>query len=270
MRLRHGAVSLALATSCRAPSASVNDAPPRHPPVVHDGDAVFFVGNSFLGWEGRNLPEQVAALGAGASPPLRISVGSDIVFGEAPLGDFLEHAAVQEALVSGSYDVFVLQGYELEPVDGKEAFFAAVREFDRRIRAAGARTVLFMTWDFPWRPFIADVAASYDAIGRELGVPVIPTGLVYEDARRQPPAGRRDWWLTADTDHPAGDLHPNADGAAVNAYVTFAVLTGRDPQGAELPGPGISSDPRWRRYLSDLAWARAAPRIVHTQPAAAP
>ena len=262
MRLRHGAVSIALAASCRSPGASLDEKPPRHAPLVHDGDAVFFAGNSFLGWEGRRLPDQVAALGAAASPPLRIDVGSDIVFGDAPLEDFLEHAAVREALASRSYDVFVLQGHELEPVDRKEAFFAAVREFDRRVRAAGGRTVLFMTWDFPWRPFIAEVAESYESIGRELGIPVIPAGLVYEDARRRPPAGRRDWWLTADADHPAGDLHPNADGAAVNAYVTFAVLTGRDPKGAAMPGPGISSDASWRTYLSDLAWARAAPRLA--------
>jgi hypothetical protein len=262
MRLSRGAASIVLAASCRATGASPDESPPRHPPLVHDGDAVFFVGNSFLAWEERRLPEQIAALGATTTPAVRIEVGSDIVFGDTLLEDYLEHDAVEEALASGTYDVFVLQGHELEAVDRREAFFASVREFDRRIRAAGARTVLFMTWDFPWRPFIAEVAASYDAIGRELGVPVVPAGLVYEDARRTPPPGRRDWWLTADADHPAGDLHPNADGATVNAYVTFAVLTGRDPKGAMLPGPGISTDATWRARLSDLAWARAAPRLL--------
>lgn len=263
MRLRHGAVSIALAAACRSSGASMDDAPPpRHPPVVDDGDGVFFVGNSFFGWEERHLPRQVAALGSAATPPLRIEVGADIVFGDAPLSEFLEHDAFRKALASGTYDVFVLQGHELEPVDGREAFFAAVREADRRIRAAGARTVLFMTWDFPWRPVISEVAAAYDTIGRELGVPVIPAGLVYDDARRDPPAGRQGWWLTADAQHPEGGLHPNADGAAVNAYVTFAVLTGRNPEGAVLPGPGISADSTWRRRLSDLAWSRAAPRLA--------
>jgi hypothetical protein len=235
--------------------------PPAHPPVVRDGDAVFFVGNSFFDWQGRPLPQWVAALGAAVSPPIRIEVGADIVPGEKPLPDFLEHDATREALASGKYDVFVLQGYEFEPVDDKQAFHDAVREFDRRIRAAGAQTVLFMTWDFQFRPFIDELSASYDEIGRELGVPVIPAGLVHADCGRAPPQGEGRHFLTADAEHPDGDLHQNARGTAVNVYTTFMVLTGRDPQGRNFTAPGNDNDDASMKYFSQMAWARVAPRL---------
>src|SRR4029079_16307252 len=134
--------------------------------------------------------------------------------------------------------VFVLQAHELEAVDQQEAFHATVRAFDEAVVAAGGRPVLFMTWDFPFRPFIDEVSASYDAIGRELGVPVIPAGLVYADCDRDPPPGQDPGFLTASAEHPEGNLHQNEKGSLVNAYATFAVLTGRNPEGAVFEAPG--------------------------------
>lgn len=234
---------------------------PAYPPVAKDGDAVFFVGNSFFDWQGRVLPQWVVALGASMSPPIHFDVAGDIVPGEAPLSDFLEHGALGDALASGEYDVFVVQGYEFEPVDHKADFHASVRELHRRITAAGGRTVLFMTWDFPFRPFIDELAASYDEIGRELSIPVIPAGLVHADCGRSPPHGKTRHWLTADAEHPDGDLHQNAAGTAVNTYATFAVLTGRNPLGTNFVAPGNTNDDATMKYLSDTAWARVAPRL---------
>jgi hypothetical protein len=235
--------------------------PPAYPPLIAEGGSVFFVGNSFFGWNDRPLPRWVSALGAAMPTPVPIEVGSDIVFGDAPLGEFLEHPATRQALAQRRYDVFVLQGHELEAVDDQEGFFAAVRSFDRAVTQAGGRTALFMTWDFPWRPFIADVAASYDQIGRELGLPVIPAGLVYEDCRRHPPPEQPPYWLTADPEHPEGDLHPNEKGSAVNTYATFATLTGRDPMGVNFEAPGNTNDDALMKRLSDQAWARVQPRL---------
>jgi hypothetical protein len=251
---------LGLAVGCR--EAHDPGPPPAYRPVVHDGDAVYFVGNSFFDWQGRSLPAWVAALGAAMSPPIRLEVGGDIVPGEQPLSEFLEHAATREAIASGRYDVFVLQGYEFEPVDHKDEFHAAVREFHRRIVAAGGRTVLFMTWDFHFRPFIDELAASYDEIGRELGIPVIPAGLVHADCGRSPPGSEGRHFLTADLEHPDGDLHQNAKGTAVNAYTTFAILTGRDPRGTNFAAPGNDNDDTLMQYLSTMAWARVAPRLL--------
>jgi len=231
------------------------------PALIQDGDAVFFVGNSFFGWQDRKLAEWVSALGRAMAPPLRIEVGSDIVFGNTPLAGFLEHPATRAALASRRYKIFVLQGEEFEPVDHKAAFHQAVRDFHRAVTAAGGRTVLFMTWDFRWRPFIAELAASYDEIGRELGIPVIPVGLIYRDCGRSPPHGETPFWLTASAEHPDGDLHENEKGTAVNAYATFAMLTGRNPLGRNFVAPGNSNDDALMFYFSNMAWSEVRLRL---------
>jgi hypothetical protein len=157
--------------------------------------------------------------------------------------------------------VFVLQGHEYEPVDHKAEFHQAVRDFDAAVTAAGGRTALFMTWDFHFRPFIDELAASYDEIGNELDIPVIPAGLVHYDCTTAPPAGRSDFWLTADAFHPAGDLHQNAFGTAANALTTFAILTGRNPTELDFVAPDDEVDAATTRYLAERAWARASTRL---------
>ena len=68
-------------------------------------------------------------------------------------------------------------------------------------------------------------------------------------------------WLTADPQHPLGDLHTNERGAAVEAYATFEMLTGINPEGRNFIAPGNSNDDRIMKYLSDMSWARVAPRL---------
>jgi hypothetical protein len=243
-------------SACAAPVAE----PRRHGPLVADGDAVFFVGNSFFEWQGRALPAWVAALGEASTPPIHLEVSGDIVPGDLPLAEFLAHETTQAALASRRYDVFVLQGHELEPVDHEAEFHRSVRELDAAIRAAGGRSVLFMTWGFHFRPFVDELAASYEAIANELDIPVIPAGLVHDDCTREPPAGRSGHWLTADDEHPEGDLHQNAFGTAANAFTTFAVLTGRDPRGLAPAVATTEIDPATLAYLAERAHARTAVR----------
>ncbi|MBI1947767.1 MAG: hypothetical protein HYS27_18910 [Deltaproteobacteria bacterium] len=265
-------VAVVAVTACHRPSRPVDTraargvsvAPlgdPALPALVKDGDAVFFVGNSFLGWHDRPLPEWVASLGRSMTPPVSLEVGSDIVFGNTPLAGFLEHPATQAALASRSYRVWVLQGEDYEPVDHKAAFHQAVRDFNRAIVASGGRTVLLMTWEFPWRPFIQELAASYDEIGRELSIPVIPAGWVFHDADLALPDGKRPFWLTADAEHPEGTLHQNEHGTVANTYATFALLTGRNPHGQRFAAPGNTCDDATLHLLSDLAFAEVAPRL---------
>jgi hypothetical protein len=278
-----GCVAMAVLVSCKrngpadphpnAPAGQTRPAPPRAPEtdeglpsLLGDGDAVFFVGNSFFGWQGRRLPDWVAALGRAMSPPIRIETGDDILFGNTPLAKFLDHPATRAALASRKYKVFVLQAEECEPVDHKADFQKAVRDFNRAIVEAGGRTVLFMTWEFPWRRFIDDLAASYDEIGRELSIPVIPVGLAYRDCEAAPPPHEPPFTLTASADHPKGDLHENEKGTAVNAYATFALLTGRNPRGRNFSAPGNSNPDALMRYFSDLAWQEVRPRLAGFRP----
>jgi hypothetical protein len=217
---------------------------PVEPGPVVDGDGVFFVGNSFLGLPEHPLPGWVQALAATLS--IRLEVGEDIEFGNLPLAAFLHHRATRRALRSGRYRVWVLQGEELEPVTHRADFHRAVRDFDAAIRASGGRAVLFMTWSFPGGPPLPALAASYDEIGRVLGIPVIPAGLIHADAP--------DRLLGADR------LHQNEKGTAVNACATLAMLLGRDPGGRNFAAPGNTLDDVTMKRLSALAWSRVAPR----------
>ena len=90
--------------------------------LVEDGDAVFFVGNSFFNWDECSLPDWVTQLGLALTPPFHLETASCIVWGNTPLSDFLEHEAVQDALSTRKYKVFVLQAEEEEPVDNKAGF----------------------------------------------------------------------------------------------------------------------------------------------------
>lgn len=254
--------SLVIAGSGLACSREPAAPPPTYAAPLHDGDAVYFVGNSFFAWEDRVLPRWVAAIGEASRPPLRLQVDGDIVPGDLPLGAFLEHDAVAAALASRRHAVFVLQGHELEAVDDRSGFHDAVRAFDGRVRAAGGRTVLFQTWDLRWREFLPALVESYDSIARELSIPVIPCGQVFDDLGATPPPGGNRWWLTASAEHPEGDLHPNAAGMAASADVTFAILTGRDPRGVRFDAVGNDLDATTHDRIAAAAWRRASERLA--------
>ena len=126
--------------------------------------------------------------------------------------------------------------------------------------------MLFMTWEFHFRPFIDALASSYDETGGELGIPVIPIGLIYKDCDRRSYRNAAPYWLTASAEKPAGDLHQNEKGTAVNTYATFAMLTGRDPMGVTFEAPGNTNSNDAMKYFSAMAWARVAPRLTAIKP----
>ena len=66
----------------------------------------------------------------------------------------------------------------------------------------------------------------------------------------------------------SGDLHQNAQGSAVNAYATFAFLTGLDPRDRPFVARNTTNDPATMRHLADLAWARVQPLVLPEKPMA--
>jgi hypothetical protein len=233
--------------------------PARYEAPLPDGGSVYFVGNSFFSWDGNSLPVWLASLGKAQG--LNFEVGGDIVPGELPLSAFLKHPAVSAALASGKYRVWVVQGQEREPVDNPAEFKQAARNFDRAIKASGGRMVLFMTWEFRWRKFMPQLTYAYESIGKELGIPIIPAGLVYWDCERSPPDHMGQFFLTASPEAPSGGMHENKLGMAANTYTVYAILTGRDPHGRSFEATGAGIDTEMLEYLSARAWARSAPRL---------
>lgn len=230
-------------------------------PLIVPGESVFFVGNSFFGGGAEQLDVLVKNLGTVVTPAFPIETGTHIVYGVQPLSWFFQQPASQNAIASGSHDVFVLQGEEHEPVQNPEAFKQAVRDYHAAITAKGGRVLLFMTWEFSWEKdttFFMQLVAAYEDIGRELDVPVIPVGLIYDDCNEEPFGAEPPYWLLV-----SQDIHQNQRGTLVNAYATFAMLTGINPLGVPVPGyepAGLS--PELHRYLSDKAWARVERRLA--------
>jgi hypothetical protein len=227
--------------------------------LIQSGDAVFFVGNSFFDTYDRNLPKWVAGVGRAVAPAIEIETGQHLVPGNQPLRWFLEQKESRDAIASGKFDVFVLQPEEREPVDHNAEFEQAVRDYHRAVTAQGGTIMLFMTWELveeQGSDFFEKLATAYDKIGRELDVPVIPVGRIYDDCNKDPYPGERPYFLTGQ------ELHQTEKGTAVNAYATFGMLTGIDPMGRSFDAPGNDNSPALLKYLSDKTWARVAPRLM--------
>jgi hypothetical protein len=108
----------------------------------------------------------------------------------------------------------------------------AVEHLDARVRAAGARTVLYMTWAEA-RETEADqevIATAYERIGAEMGLVVAPVGRAWFAAGA----------LRAKLYGPDGH-HPSALGTYMAACVLYAVLAGKSPEG--LPYTGAAKEP---------------------------
>ena len=229
------------------------------PWLIQSGDAVFFIGNSFFDYQGRVLPDWVTAVGQSMNPPITIATGACIVPGTKPLSWFFQQPASVEAIASGRYKVFVVQGEDTEPVDDKQNFQDAVRAYYNAITQAGGRMLLFMTWDFVWNKdnpdFFNQLSNAYEEIGAELHIPIIPVGLIWNDCNEHPFPGEQPYFLNGQ------DLHETESGSAANAYATFAMLTGINPKGVQFQAEGNTNSPELLRYLSHKAWFRVAMRL---------
>jgi hypothetical protein len=241
-------------------SMTTSPSTPAGAAAISSGDSVFFVGNSFFDSWDRKLPDWVTAIGKAVTPPIDIKTGSYIVPGNQKLSWFLQQTDSQNALKAKRYKVFVIQPEEREPVDDTANFKQAVRDWNKAIVASGAKTMLFMTWDLSAEKgttFFKRLSTAFDEIGAELGIPVIPVGLIYDDCNKDPFPGQTagSYWLTG------GELHQTETGSAVNAYATFSMLTGVNPHGCPINAPANTNSPEMLQYLSDRSWLRVAPRL---------
>jgi hypothetical protein len=211
-----GLVHVGLARSLLAPTLRGDIALARGD---RPGLRVLFVGNSFT--FKNSLPALVRDLAAGdpGGPPI-FSV---------------EYAAPGWSLHQADNDIVVLQekSWLLSyPEDQwRRETYPFARNLHEKIAAAGARTLLFMTWGYtlgdrwhePHDTYAAmqtRLADGYTKLGAELGVEVAPAGLAWAEALRRNP--RLDLW--------AGDgKHPGRLGSYLTACVFYAELSGRVP-----------------------------------------
>jgi hypothetical protein len=153
-----------------------------------------------------------------------------------PYGQMVNTALSAE----GSFGFVILQEQSARPAIDPEAFYAAVRNLNERIRAIGAKPVLYATWgrqtgsdtltkyDMTNESMTYRLAAAYSAIGQELDIPVLHAGLAF-------------YWVNSGDNHidlyNADKSHPSVAGSYLAAMTLVCGIWGIDPVTAPLSGP---------------------------------
>ncbi|MDJ0663734.1 MAG: SGNH/GDSL hydrolase family protein [Acidimicrobiia bacterium] len=194
--------------------------------------AVLFIGNSLTYWNG-GLDVHLKELAASADPPLNIMTEPVVVGGYSLESHWIAGLAV-DAIREGTWDAVVLGGAPHKD-SNLERYPEYVRIFNEEIEKAGARTVLYMTWekDLPDALLVTTtemIAEAHDQLAAELGVAVAPAGLAWERSMQQRP----DLELYDD------NIHPSAAGTYLTLCVIYATIFDQSPVGlpyqlAEMP-----------------------------------
>ena len=206
---------------------------------------VLFIGNSFT--QRNNLPGLIAKMAETRGKELRHTL---ISAGGASLRQHWNAGKAPRAIESGGYDRVVLQEQSTLPIKNAARFAENVRLFDPAIKAAGAETVLYLTWARAHAPESQQALTdAYTAIGAELGATVVPAG----EAWRRFLAKYREPVL-----HDKDQSHPALAGSYLAACAFYAVLFEDSPVGIGAEVKGLSAD--HRTLLQTVAWEECKAR----------
>lgn len=190
---------------------------------------ILFIGNSFTA---RNdLPGLLAQLAAARGKHIEHALLS---IGGASLRTHWNKGEARSAIERGKFDYVVLQEQSTLPIKNASRMRENVLLFDESIRAAGAKTVLYMTWARKHSPEKRkQITDAYETIGREIKALVIPVGRIWARfiAEHETPA-------LYDKDQ----SHPTLAGSYLAACVFLATLLHKSPVGIDTQVKGLSSD----------------------------
>jgi hypothetical protein len=180
---------------------------------------ILFVGNSFT--VRNDLPALWAGLAADGDVGTQLT-WEVVAAGGASIRQHLNKGEMTRWLNEEPWDWVVLQEQSTLPVKNPARTGDNVRDAHELIARTDASTVLYMTWARQNAPESqAVLAQTYDDLGAELGVPVVPAGLAWERALAQDP-GR--------VLHDRDGSHPNLAGSYL-AACTFQYTLFGEPVG---------------------------------------
>ncbi len=189
-------------------------------PVGASPERVLFVGNSFT-YYNNSLHNHYKQLVKVSLPDNVNRVRSMTISG----GKLYEHDGLEAMANSEQWDIVILQGHSLGPIEGAEQFREAARLHSKAVRFAGAEPVLFMTWAYTDRPeMTAKLDDAYTSLGKALGAEVAPVGLAFARVTLEKPGLKL---RTSDK------RHPSLAGTYLAACVFYAVLQDRSPENIE-------------------------------------
>jgi hypothetical protein len=200
---------------------------------------ILFIGNSFT--QRNNVPGLIARMAEARGHELRHTL---ISAGGASLRQHWNAGKAPRAIESGTYDRVVLQEQSTLPVKNAARMAENVRLFDAAITAAGAKTVLYLTWARAHAPESQQaITDAYTSIGAELGAIVVPAG----EAWRRFLSQHREPVL-----HDKDQSHPALAGSYLAACAFYAVLFEDSPVGIDAEVKGLSAE--HRTLLQTVAW----------------
>lgn len=178
---------------------------------------ILFIGNSYTDFN-KGLDYQLLKF-APNSNAARITPGG------YTLQNHWEDTNTLETIRSGNWDVVVLQEQSQSPVTSYKSFAEYAQKFNSEIKAAGAETILFMTWERPdsvqYGVTTQALSNNYTFLGQQLGIKIAPVGLAFENALREHP----DLVLYSE------DGHPTAAGTYLATAIFYGVIFDQSPVG---------------------------------------
>ncbi len=205
---------------------------------------VLFIGDDITYWDG-GVDAALRRLASSTDPPQMIETDS-VVRWVASLKT-LWSTDTRDVIATGGYDVVVLQDDLGLATNDVETFQEYVRKFDTEIRAAGARTVLFMHYAYEdygvVRHSLEEIAQAHWDMAAELSVDVAPVGLAWQQAAMEQPE--------LDLNETNGAT-PSFQGTYLAANVIYATIFGESLESPTYLMPEMTEEQGI--ILRDIAW----------------
>lgn len=214
-----------------------------------NGYSVLFIGNSYTFWH--NLPSLFENVVKSAG--LEVTVDS-VTHGSYSLIKYCNEndttvddqgegngKMVAEKLKNNSYDIVFLQDLSTQTMYGREAFYKGAYLLNEKVKANGAKSILYQTWarkpgatiyndSFTVDDMTKTIAANYNVMGEVLNVPVSPVGAAFYECLNQ----------YEEIELYSKDMsHPSINGHYLAALVHFATVYGLSPMGISYRPGGV-------------------------------
>ena len=184
--------------------------------IEKDTLRVLFVGNSFSYFY--NLPQVVNAMSE-YSKKVHIETRTSLVGGS----DLSQHinqtngTQTINILNNQTFNYVVINHHSLATFEDSNKFFELSKQMVELVRSKNAVPVFMMTWAYHSNPLmIKTIEATYNDMGKRLGVDVIPCGNLFAEVRKWRP----DLEMFDDD-----DKHPSKHGTYLNGLTFFKYFT---------------------------------------------
>lgn len=187
----------------------------RTKPIDDGAIRVLFIGNSLTYFN--ELPWMLEQLAASRGIELQAAFEGR---SGADLQQQWERGRAVARIREGRWDWVVLQDQSRASILKPDVLPEYGQRFDREIRKAGARTMLFLTWAHASRPAEqAAITRSHEHAASRFGATIAPVGMVWERLR-----GRMQLF-------DGSEMHPNVAGTYLAACVFFTAIARQSPVG---------------------------------------